>query len=161
VSLSTSAPIDAATMADNPVLPPGDRCYGEENWHRPGLDADGPCRCTLSGVPDNAMYAPIRSLLLRFQIFRDLREGRQLRAHRESRTAFPILVDYEVRATPRYGYGRPPHPELLALLNADRRKYAETLYGFLPFRSPLGQIPLQQPPESRTPYWLTQLPQFE
>jgi predicted O-methyltransferase YrrM len=100
------------------------------------------------------MYAPIRSLLLRFQIFRDLREGRQLRAHRESRTAFPILVDYEVRATPRYGYGRPPHPELLALLNADRRKYAETLYGFLPFRSPLGQIPLQQPPESRTPYWL-------
>ena len=33
---------------------------------------------------------------------------------------FPILLDYPVKCSPRYGYGKPPHPQLFAHLEAGR-----------------------------------------
>jgi hypothetical protein len=29
---------------------------------------------------------------------------------------FPILLDYPVKCSPRYGYGKPPHQQILARL---------------------------------------------
>jgi hypothetical protein len=95
----------------------------------------------------------LRSFLLRFQIFRDLREGRELRRQGHPRTVFPILLDYEVRSRPRYGYGHPPHQELFDLINAGRRTYADILQGFVQFRSQLELISIHLPNDPESPYW--------
>lgn len=92
----------------------------------------------------------VKSLLLKFQLFRDLREGRALRAMSR---ASPLFLDYEVHSIPRYGYGKPPHPELFEMLNTNRGKYAEILHQFLQFKSHLAAIPICQPESSETPYW--------
>lgn len=94
----------------------------------------------------------VKSLLFKFQVFRDLREGRKLRGEREQ-GLFPLFIDYELRSTPRYGHGKAPHPELFEILNADRNKYAESLGKFLQFKCALETIPLDQPEDLSMPYW--------
>ena len=32
---------------------------------------------------------------------------------------YPIFLDYPVRPVPRYGYGKPPHPELYAMFSTE------------------------------------------
>ena len=63
-----------------------------------------------------------------------------------------LFLDYRVEPQSRYGYGRPPHPALLALLEAGRDSYRELLRGFLPFEPKLASVPLQQT-DARTPFW--------
>ncbi|MBV9608245.1 MAG: hypothetical protein JO187_01700, partial [Acidobacteria bacterium] len=46
---------------------------------------------------------------------------------------YPIFLDYPVRPLPRYGYGKPPHPELYAMFSADRAQYRDLLAQFLRF----------------------------
>jgi len=53
-----------------------------------------------------------------------------------------ILLDYPVNPTPRYGYGRPLHPILLEILDANRAAYKSTLESFMAFKEPLAKIPL-------------------
>jgi predicted O-methyltransferase YrrM len=67
---------------------------------------------------------------------------------------YPIFLDYAVRPVPRYGYGKPPHPELYAMFAADREQYRERLRGFLRFQEQLARIPLRQPRESAEPSWI-------
>jgi hypothetical protein len=38
-----------------------------------------------------------------------------------------ILLEYQVHPRPRYGYGRPPHPEVVALLDRGRDRYRHHL----------------------------------
>ncbi|HEV3227105.1 MAG TPA: hypothetical protein VGZ52_09725, partial [Acidimicrobiales bacterium] len=53
-----------------------------------------------------------------------------------------IELEYPVVARPRWGYDRPPHPELSQLFEAGRARYAEHLRSFLPLVDELAAIPL-------------------
>jgi hypothetical protein len=66
----------------------------------------------------------------------------------------PIFLDYPVNAVPRYGYGKPPHPELTKILAANDARYAGLLSGFLNLSDGLFRIPLHAPKESPEPSWL-------
>jgi hypothetical protein len=66
---------------------------------------------------------------------------------------FPILVDYPVKCSPRYGYGKPPHQQLLAILEAGRRDYERRLSGFCSLKDWLRQIPYESTPEAIEPCW--------
>jgi predicted O-methyltransferase YrrM len=87
--------------------------------------------------------------------FRDLQEGRALRRNGASLSqgGFPIVVDYEIRSAPRYGYGKPPHAKLFDILDRYRSDYAELLQQFLQFTSDFEKIPVQEPDDPKMPYW--------
>ena len=67
---------------------------------------------------------------------------------------YPIFLDYAVRPIPRYGYGKPPHPQLYALFSERRAQYRETLRGFLALESFLVKIPLRAARHSTEPCWI-------
>ena len=73
---------------------------------------------------------------------------------RLARGYYPIFLDYPVRPAPRYGYGKPPHPELYAMFSADRARYRELLSGFLKFEKQLLAIPKQESGDSQEPCWI-------
>jgi hypothetical protein len=57
------------------------------------------------------------------------------RNQRSQRNGIPalgqtIVLDYPVKASPRYGYGKPPHQPILRILEAGRNEYAKRLSGF-------------------------------
>jgi predicted O-methyltransferase YrrM len=62
-------------------------------------------------------------------------------------TTFPL--DYPVRPRPRWGYGRPEHRPLRAILDSRRDAYAALLGKFLPLRDELWRIPCE--PDERAP----------
>lgn len=66
---------------------------------------------------------------------------------------YPILLDYPVKCSHRYGYGKPPHPQLLTILEAGRSEYAKRLARFCSLRDPLSQIPEKSTPEAAQPCW--------
>lgn len=66
---------------------------------------------------------------------------------------YPILVDYPVKVSHRYGYGKPPHRQLLVLLEAGRSEYAKRLSGFCLLRDSLSQIPDRSTTEALEPCW--------
>jgi hypothetical protein len=66
----------------------------------------------------------------------------------------PIFLDYPVEAVPRYGYGKPPHPELAKIFSENDARYAELLGIFLKLTDGLFRIPLRAPKESPEPCWL-------
>lgn len=77
--------------------------------------------------------------------FRRIRHGYQ-----------PIFLDYKVEALPRYGYGKPPHPELACILAANGKKYFQLLSQFLTFSDDMLRIPLRQPNSSPEPCWINE-----
>jgi len=64
-----------------------------------------------------------------------------------------LLVDYPVRPKPRYGYGKPPHPELAALLDGHRDAYAELLEQMSMRDASLAAIADTAEPASGEPQW--------
>lgn len=66
----------------------------------------------------------------------------------------PIFLDYPVDAIPRYGYGKPAHPELSEILGRNDRQYSESLSQFLSLSNVMLSIPLQQPKDSIEPCWI-------
>jgi hypothetical protein len=66
---------------------------------------------------------------------------------------FPILLDYPVRCAHRYGYGKPPHPQLFAMLDAERNEYARRLSGFCSLIDWLKRIPDEAAPNALEPCW--------
>jgi hypothetical protein len=64
------------------------------------------------------------------------------------------LVDYGYRAEARYGGGRPPHPELDALIGAGRARYGEIIAALGEMQSDFAQLPLGGSYESNDPFWL-------
>jgi len=77
--------------------------------------------------------------------FRRLREGYQ-----------PIFLDHPVEAVPRYGYGKPPHPEIKRILAANDEHYVELLAQFLSLSDDLLRIPLRNEKASPEPCWMNQ-----
>lgn len=65
---------------------------------------------------------------------------------------FPIVLDYAINSRPRYGYGKPAHPQILALLESGRSRYTERLTEFCGLREPLRQIYVDSF-DAREPYW--------
>jgi len=53
-----------------------------------------------------------------------------------------IFLDFPARSTPRYGYGKPPHPILYEMMDRHRAAYRETLESFLGFTESFLQIPV-------------------
>jgi hypothetical protein len=66
---------------------------------------------------------------------------------------YPILLDYPVKCSHRYGYGKPPHRQLFAILEAGRNEYAKRLSGFCSLRDWLSQIPVESSPKAIEPCW--------
>lgn len=67
--------------------------------------------------------------------------------------SFPIIIDYPVKCSPRYGYGKPPHRQLTTILEAGREEYAKRLSAFCSLKEELSQIPGEGSPESVDPCW--------
>ncbi|MDP9861447.1 MULTISPECIES: class I SAM-dependent methyltransferase [Streptosporangium] len=65
----------------------------------------------------------------------------------------PIFIDHPARPEPRFGYGRPDHPQIAALLERGRARYAERLTRFLALEQRLAAIPVREHPGGTTPYW--------
>jgi len=68
----------------------------------------------------------------------------------------PIFLDYKIEALPRYGYGKPPHPELVRILAANEDRYNHLLSQFLNFSNELLRIPQRQPSSSTEPCWVNE-----
>lgn len=65
----------------------------------------------------------------------------------------PVFLDYKVDLSPRYGYGKPPHPLLYDIINENREGYRLLLNAFLQFTEQLIQIPVYKREESK-PSWI-------
>lgn len=52
-----------------------------------------------------------------------------------------IRLDYRVNSKPRYGYGKPPHPDLYRIINRNRKNYEEYLKSFLDYKNNFIGIP--------------------
>ena len=66
----------------------------------------------------------------------------------------PIFLDYPVEAVPRYGYGKPAHPELTRILAGNDGQYAALLAQFLSLSPGLLRISLREAKASAEPSWL-------
>ena len=63
------------------------------------------------------------------------------------------MLDYPLKCSPRYGYGKPPHQQLFAILEARRNEYAKRLSAFCKLKGSLSQIPAESTPEAIEPCW--------
>src|SRR4029077_2329278 len=66
----------------------------------------------------------------------------------------PIFLDYKVEEVPRFGSGKPAHPELTRILACNDAHYAKLLSQFLGFSDSLLRISPREPRESPEPSWL-------
>jgi len=66
-----------------------------------------------------------------------------------------LFLDYPVQLMPRYGFGRPPHPELHELIQSGQTHYRELLQEFLGHARELELIPQSSaaPKEWTGPVW--------
>ncbi len=60
---------------------------------------------------------------------------------------------YPVRPVPRWGYDKPPHPQLNNVLGQGRHDYIDTIGTFAKFSSIMKSVPKDGSPDSMTPYW--------
>ena len=44
-----------------------------------------------------------------------------------------LTIDYSINPLPRWGYGKPPHPQLYDLINKNRNLFERHLLSFLRF----------------------------
>jgi Methyltransferase domain len=65
----------------------------------------------------------------------------------------PILLDYPIKPSPRYGYGKPSHPQLTAVLEASRPSLTRRLSEFVRLKQYLSQIPNKETAELSEPHW--------
>jgi hypothetical protein len=66
---------------------------------------------------------------------------------------FVLALDYPVKPSPRYGYGKPPHPEISRILETGRPEYARRLSDFCKLKGYLSQIPNDPSSEALEPSW--------
>jgi len=91
----------------------------------------------------------LRSRLLRY-IFRKLYRDRLIEMVAPD---YPILLDYPLNCLPRYGYGKPAHSELFAMLEAKRSEYEKRLSGFCSLTNFLRRIPDESTADGVEPGW--------
>lgn len=59
-------------------------------------------------------------------------------------TGFTIRLDYPIHPKPRYGHGKPPHPQLTEILARRNDEYAKTLRQFATLAEAVSRIPVDQ-----------------
>jgi hypothetical protein len=64
-----------------------------------------------------------------------------------------ISLDYPVRPEPRYGWGKPPHQRLTALLDARRPAITALLEGFRALATSVCEIGVNAPKGPGEPFW--------
>lgn len=64
-----------------------------------------------------------------------------------------LFLDYPVIFQPRYGHGKPPHPELYDIVNKNRLLYQDHLQSALQFAEIFQHIPKEQR-NAQEPFWL-------
>ena len=65
-----------------------------------------------------------------------------------------LFLEYPVEMQPRFGQGKPPHPELYQLINEGREVYASLLQMVLQHRDYLVTIPKTADPAGIQPNWI-------
>jgi hypothetical protein len=65
----------------------------------------------------------------------------------------PVFLDHRGDPEPRFGYGRPEHPEITALLDRGRARYLEHIERFVARADALAAIPVRAPAGGGDPYW--------
>jgi hypothetical protein len=71
----------------------------------------------------------------------------------EAREYWRILLDYPAKPRPRYGFGRPRHSKLNALIAQHSQVYRGHLERFLTYHDSLFQIPVHGPYVGTEPCW--------
>lgn len=70
-------------------------------------------------------------------------------------SSYPIYLDYSLQPTPRYGWGKPLHPQLYEILNRYRLNYENQLRALLAYQSYYLAIPKYPSPQaSNQPAWI-------
>jgi len=64
------------------------------------------------------------------------------------------VVDYPYRSRVRYGSGRPPHPQLAALVGKGRERYGALLAEMGDIQADFARLPLGGSYAAREPFWL-------
>ena len=66
-----------------------------------------------------------------------------------------LTIDYPINPVPRWGYGKPPHPQLYEIINRKRDIFKYHLMSFLKFKDNFHQIPKNSSDEKSTePNWI-------
>jgi hypothetical protein len=79
--------------------------------------------------------------------------GVEIFKHSEWRWSHHVDGYYPVNAVARWGYGKPPHPKILELLNAKQSDFATLIDAFAEHRGLLESIPVQGDPSDIKPFW--------
>lgn len=70
---------------------------------------------------------------------------------------YPLILSYvdfpPAEPSPRYGFGKPPHPQLYDILNSQRSRFAQELTRLRDYRRFFAQIPLIAESGSSEAYW--------
>jgi hypothetical protein len=66
---------------------------------------------------------------------------------------YPIYLDFPIDSEPRYGWGKPPHPQIQAILEAGRARYAAQLERILACSKDLLSIPREPSADGLKPFW--------
>lgn len=64
-----------------------------------------------------------------------------------------IEIEFPIKPEVRFGWDKPPHPQLHAMISRDDARYAETLRGFCRYAEQLHRIPFTSD-DPATPTWL-------
>jgi hypothetical protein len=67
-----------------------------------------------------------------------------------------VHLDYPVRPRPRWGWGRPAHAALAALIEEGREGYRRVLHALLDLREPLARVPADAPRDDTGPSWASE-----
>jgi hypothetical protein len=67
---------------------------------------------------------------------------------------YALLLDYPVKASPRHGYGKPPHPQIAKILEVERSQYAKRLSRFCELKDYLTKIAHELPGDALEPCWI-------
>ena len=67
--------------------------------------------------------------------------------------AYALVLDYPVKVSPRYGYGKPPHPQISQILESGRTQFATRLTRFSKLIDFLSEIPDEPPANPIEPCW--------
>jgi glycosyltransferase involved in cell wall biosynthesis len=66
-----------------------------------------------------------------------------------------LIIDYPFNPVPRWGYGKPPHPQLYEIINKNREIFKRNLLSFLDYKKNFKRIPKKNPDElSPDPNWI-------
>ncbi len=71
----------------------------------------------------------------------------------EWRWSYNVDDYYPVDPIPRWGHGKPPHPQISEILHQQRSDFSALLHRFSRCSGVLASVPLEGDPDSKIPFW--------